>query len=91
MPGETGEPVVTMLVWFYFFPREAAGASSTRHSPRPHLSLGETFLHHSGVDASRESEGMSLYDVTIMGPRVRFEWVSRRHSNDGAKPNASAV
>jgi hypothetical protein len=80
---------VTTLVWFYFFPREAAGASSTRHSPRP-LS-GETYMHHSGVDASRESEGMSLYDVTIMGPRVRFEWVSRRHSNDGAKPNASAV
>jgi len=26
---------VTTLVWFYFFPREAAGASSTRHSPRP--------------------------------------------------------
>jgi len=28
---------VTMLVWFYFFPREAAGASRTRHSPRPQL------------------------------------------------------
>jgi hypothetical protein len=41
MPGETGEPVVTMLVWFYFFPREAAGASSTRHSPRPHPFGGE--------------------------------------------------
>jgi len=26
---------VTTLVWIYFFPREAAGASSTRHSPRP--------------------------------------------------------
>jgi hypothetical protein len=37
MPGETGEPTVTTLVWFYFFPREAAGASSTRHSPRPLL------------------------------------------------------
>jgi len=35
MPGESGEPVVTTLVWFYCFPREAAGASSTRHSPRP--------------------------------------------------------
>jgi len=26
---------VTTLVWFYFFPREAAGATGTRHSPRP--------------------------------------------------------
>jgi hypothetical protein len=35
MPGETGGPVVTMLVCFYYFAREAAGATSTRHSPRP--------------------------------------------------------
>src|SRR6202030_2565091 len=35
MPGDPGGPVVTTLVWFLFFPREAAGALGTRHSPRP--------------------------------------------------------
>jgi hypothetical protein len=35
MPGDPGELVVTTLVWFLFFPREAAGALGTRHSPRP--------------------------------------------------------
>src|SRR5437899_5245252 len=35
MPGETGVTVVTMLVCFFYFAREAAGASSARHSLRP--------------------------------------------------------
>jgi len=35
MPGESGGPVVTMLVCFVFIAREAAGAAGTRHSPRP--------------------------------------------------------
>jgi hypothetical protein len=30
MPGCSGEPVVTTLVWLFHFPREAAGASSAR-------------------------------------------------------------
>src|SRR5438445_6379599 len=35
MPDDSGVTVVTTLVWFYFFPREAAGASRARHSLRP--------------------------------------------------------
>jgi hypothetical protein len=35
MLGETGEPVVTMLVCFIHFAREAMGATGTRHSLRP--------------------------------------------------------
>src|SRR4051794_16339545 len=35
MPGESGVTVVTMLVWFYFFPREAAGASRHPAFPAP--------------------------------------------------------
>ena len=35
MPGWPGATVVTTLVWFLFFPREAAGAMGARHSPRP--------------------------------------------------------
>jgi hypothetical protein len=33
--GNAGGPVVTMLVCFFTFAREAAGALGTRHSPRP--------------------------------------------------------
>jgi hypothetical protein len=36
MPGETGVTVVTTLVCFFIFAREAAGATSARHSLRPH-------------------------------------------------------
>ena len=35
MPGEPGVTVVTMLVCFFYFACEAAGASSARHSLRP--------------------------------------------------------
>src|SRR5438874_9370811 len=35
MPGESGVTVVTTLVCFVFFAREAAGALGTRHSLRP--------------------------------------------------------
>jgi hypothetical protein len=37
-PDQFGEPVVTMLVCFHHFAREAMGAASTRHSLRPLLS-----------------------------------------------------
>jgi len=35
MPGNSGVPVVTTLVCFFYFAREAAGALGTRHSLRP--------------------------------------------------------
>jgi len=35
MPGDSGGPVVTTLVCFLHFAREAAGALGARHSPRP--------------------------------------------------------
>jgi hypothetical protein len=44
-----GEPVVTMLVWFFKFPREAAGAASTRLSLRPLLLWARKLLHDSGA------------------------------------------
>jgi len=49
MPGDSGVTVVTMLVCFFYFAREAAGASSARHSLRPLISLGERFLQNSGA------------------------------------------
>jgi hypothetical protein len=39
---------VTTLVCFFHFAREAAGASSARHSPRPLIFWGERFMHDSG-------------------------------------------
>ena len=35
MPGVSGVTVVTMLVCFFYFAREAAGAARARHSLRP--------------------------------------------------------
>src|SRR6202022_142482 len=37
MPGDSGATVVTTLVCYLHFAREAAGAAGTRHSPRPLL------------------------------------------------------
>src|ERR1700682_836147 len=66
MPGESGVTVVTMLVCFIYFAREAAGALSARHSPRPLFFLGERFMHNSGasrrgnVEFCREYERATL-------------------------------
>ena len=35
MPGDSGGPVVTISCALFHFAREAAGATGTRHSPRP--------------------------------------------------------
>jgi taurine dioxygenase len=49
MPGDPGATVVDLLVWFLFYPREAAGATGTRHSPRPPLFGGGQIMHGSGA------------------------------------------
>src|ERR1700726_3349832 len=53
MPGYSGGPVVTTLVCFIYFAREAAGALGARHSPRPRFS-GRTFLQKLGRIAPRD-------------------------------------
>jgi hypothetical protein len=52
-PDCSGEPVVTMLVWFPSFPREAAGATGTRLSLRPRF-RGERTDARLGRDGPRE-------------------------------------
>src|ERR1700724_408871 len=47
MPGDPGATVVTTLVCYQHTAHEAAGATGTRHSPRP--LLGEKFVHTSGA------------------------------------------
>src|SRR6266436_9194489 len=55
--GCSGGPVVTTLVCFIHFAREAAGALGTRHSPRP-LFQGEAkqFLQNSGASRREIAE-----------------------------------
>jgi hypothetical protein len=64
MPDRFGVPVVTTLVWFLSFPREAAGAMSTRHSLRPLLSEGHVEARLGRI-ARAESAGACL-DVAIL-------------------------
>jgi hypothetical protein len=64
MPGETGVTVVTTLVCFLFFAREAAGATSARHSLRPCF-RGPKFLQNSGVFTPRECDVASLRVVRV--------------------------
>jgi hypothetical protein len=54
MPGCPGEPVVTTLVCFFHFAREAAGATGTRYSLRPLLSRADVSCKSSGEFAPRE-------------------------------------
>ena len=59
MPDRFGLPVVTTLVCFLFFAREAAGAKNTRYSLRP-LCQGEGFLQKLGRDRRREKVEVRL-------------------------------
>jgi len=61
MPDFFGEPVVTMLVCFIHFAREAAGATGARHSLCPVLE--GSFMHHSGRVAPRGRGPMLLSAV----------------------------
>jgi hypothetical protein len=55
-PGYLGKPVVTMLVCYIHFAREAAGAASTRLSLRPlFFSEAKTIMYHSGVSRREDA------------------------------------
>jgi hypothetical protein len=49
MPGEIGVTVVTKLVCFFVFAREAAGALRARHSLRPLISRAGRGSKNSGA------------------------------------------
>src|SRR5712672_4656264 len=61
MPGETGVTVVTTLVCLFYFACEAAGASSARHSLRPLISEGGTYLANLARIARRDREAVSAH------------------------------
>jgi hypothetical protein len=59
MPGGSGVTVVTMLVCSFYFAREAAGASSARHSLRPLISQGQEFTAKLARNARRDCRAVS--------------------------------
>jgi hypothetical protein len=68
MPGETGVTVVTTLVCFFIFAREAAGASSARHSLRP-------LLAESGIIETNLAQKHAAR-------MRRCGWTSRQHTQN---------
>ncbi len=54
---------VTTLVCFVFFAREAAGATGTRHSPRPLLFEAVDFLWHDSGAVRRGNARVCVLDV----------------------------
>jgi hypothetical protein len=60
MPGDAGVTVVIMLVCFFHFAREAAGASRARHSLRPLNSESGMLLTKLARIARRDCEAMDV-------------------------------
>jgi hypothetical protein len=60
MPGEIGVTVVDLLAVLFIFAREAAGATSARHSLRPLFLRGTKLWDHPGGIPSREGEGVAI-------------------------------
>src|SRR5258708_116854 len=58
MPGRSGVTVVTMLVCFVYFAREAAGALGARHSLRPLISRGREIQVNLARKARRDREAV---------------------------------
>jgi hypothetical protein len=58
MPGDSGVTVVTMLVCLFYFAREAAGASSARHSLRLLIFRGQHVPAKLARKARRDREAV---------------------------------
>ena len=77
MPGDSGATVVTTLVCYQHTAHEAAGATGTRHSPRP-LIFGAkdsctTRAHRAAGSRSLVREGRLLFELNphASSPRTR--------------------
>ena len=80
--ANSANPAVTTLVWFYFFPREAAGAASTRLSLRP-LFSGATVHAQLGRFAPRGGGGVSTHSSL---PAKAGDPVFQRRRNEIERP-----
>jgi hypothetical protein len=59
MPGDSGVTVVYLLVCFFIFAREAADATSARHSLRPLISESGMLLIKLGRITPRDCKGVA--------------------------------
>jgi hypothetical protein len=78
MPGDSGEPVVTMLVWFQFFPTRGCGCGGHLAFPTP--SVGREALAKLGRIALRDrfvmpgfDPGMTIFEITGSSPLMTTE------------------
>ena len=97
MPGDSVVLAVTTLVWFLFFPREAAGACRHPAFPTPSCFRGWIFSAQSGRELrrgmrGRVSEGGYLELVGFVVPATRLRQgfagarsVGRRSFSEGGK------
>ena len=67
MPGDSGVTVVTMLVCFFHFACEAAGASGARHSLRPLISGGSDIPGKTRAKTRGEIATSSKLRVAVRG------------------------
>src|ERR1700738_1051688 len=86
MPGVPGEPVVTTLVCFVFFAREAAGASSARYSLRPLFFMGRKFIHAPGASPRGNAEGC----FALVTSSKAVGW-ARRHVRRSSKSEGGSL
>src|ERR1700687_3811970 len=92
MPGETSVTVVTMLVCSFYFACEAAGASCARHSLRPLISEGRTFIAKLARNVQRDRE--AVFAVIARSEATKHPSHYERHGllrsarNDGLQLNS---
>ena len=82
MPGDPGELVVTTLVCYQHTAHEAAGATGTRHSPRP---PGRKVLQHSGASRRGIANARILGCLKIKS-EIEAGWPNRGFSEGGWCP-----
>src|SRR5260370_34238677 len=90
MPGRSGVTMVTMLVCFVYFAREAAGALGARHSLRPLISesgtsMAKTRTHRAArtrTYVSRHCEERSDESIHLTS---RQTWIASRSPSSGSR------
>jgi len=91
VPDRFGKPVVTMLVWFLSFPREAAGAASARHSLRPLFSGGTSCCKDPDASAPRECESVAAFFVAAILRDAAYRPLLRMRSIHAARSSTLMV
>src|SRR5207302_888839 len=67
MPGDSGEPRGDYARVVLFFPTRGCGCIAHPAFPTPSIILGKRFMHHSGVEPSRERAGAGGPSDVVVG------------------------